>query len=165
MCCAGFLNIECDCNSLILKDLVSGTTTFLSDYSYTERSGEFNLYSSGVLKASFKSSQTSLNIAAIHTLLQDCKCVSAPIAPSTPIPFTYTPPTLNNGQQDIQDVPVAGALLVSSNIVSLQTNITAYQNCMVEQYVIADGLVRVIVTNQTGGTITLPTLSFVITFY
>ena len=76
-----------------------------------------------------------------------------------PILFSYTPPQLANGQSDIVDVPVIGAIL-GNGYITLTTNLTAFQNTSVNAFVIADDLVRIIIVNNTGGTINLPTLDF-----
>jgi len=76
-----------------------------------------------------------------------------------PILFSYTPPQLANGQSDIVDVPVIGAIL-GQGYITLTTNLTAFQNTSVNAFVIADDLVRIIIVNNTGGTINLPTLDF-----
>jgi len=76
-----------------------------------------------------------------------------------PILFSHTPPVLNNGQNEIVDVAVVGAIL-GQGYVTLTTNLTAFQNTSINSFVIADDLVRVIIVNNTGGTINLPQLDF-----
>ena len=73
--------------------------------------------------------------------------------------FSHTPAVLNNGQNEIVDVAVVGAIL-GEGYVTLTTNLTAFQNTSVNAFVIADDLVRIIIVNNTGGTINLPQLDF-----
>jgi len=73
--------------------------------------------------------------------------------------FSHTPSVLNNGQNEIVDVAVVGAVL-GTGYVTLTTNLTAFQNTSVNSFVIADDLVRIIIVNNTGGTINLPQLDF-----
>lgn len=84
---------------------------------------------------------------------------SASLVANTPVSATFTAAVLNNSETDEQLVTMTGILLANDNLLSIKTDLSAYSQVDIRMMVVADNTVRVTVINNTGNTITLPTIT------
>ena len=66
--------------------------------------------------------------------------------------------TLDNGQSFIEDITVTGTLIADMNIVQVSPSIALPMEITMWGTVIADNTVRVYIENQTGDSITIPSI-------
>jgi len=103
-----------------------------------------------------------LTIDANGVLSIDVAKICAECAPTPPVlkTATYTPPSLDNGQEVIDDISVLGVLLSDFNVFSIEPSISSFDRILIDTKVIADDLVRIKIENQTGNdNIQLPPLT------
>jgi hypothetical protein len=74
---------------------------------------------------------------------------------------SYSPPVIANGQVDMANVTVTGLILGLPTSITLNTNLSAYPLVSITASVVATGLIKVVIENQSGLSVTLPTLTFI----
>lgn len=80
----------------------------------------------------------------------------------TPFTAIYAPPTLQNGQGDLRSVSVPGILFAKPRFISIVTDVSSYQRVIFNQWIEADGLMKIYIENQSGEPISLPQLTYII---
>lgn len=76
-----------------------------------------------------------------------------------PITILYTPPSITNNLQSIENVAVAGLLVTGHYDFNIDNNLSAYPSHSIEFQVSTDGLLTISVSNTGGTILNLPELS------
>lgn len=99
---------------------------------------------------------TEVKQDAIILELQEIKALlNKPI-----ITATYNPPSIPDGVPDIGNIAAVGVVLGNNYVVSLATNITAFQGVIITAYVSANDTLTYEIYNNTGAAVDLPLLTF-----